>query len=78
MAQGKGLIVRRPDAKWLLDIKQGLYEYSELITKAEAMLLQLDIDFENSTLPERVNVNRVREVFLKMLIKFYSLDILNI
>jgi predicted nucleotidyltransferase len=60
--QGKGVIVKRPDAAELLEIRGGSWKYEILLEWAEKKLRDLDALYETSTIrkaPDRVLLNRL-------------------
>ena len=56
------LRVRRPDAAFLLDIRNGKYTLAQVNEMAEASLKEMREAEEKSTLPERPNYNRMNKV----------------
>lgn len=55
IAEGKGIIVRRPNAKELLDIRKGKIDLDTLIKTAEEKIRKMDELFAKSNLPNRVD-----------------------
>jgi len=55
IAEGKGIIVRRPNAKELLDIRHGKVDLDTLINTAEEKIAKMDELFEKSNLPKKVD-----------------------
>jgi predicted nucleotidyltransferase len=69
---GEGKInVFRNDREFLLDIKQGKYEYEELVEKAEAMKEELPLLFQNSNLPDEPLIDEVNKLLIKMREEYY-------
>jgi hypothetical protein len=60
IAEGKGIIVRRPNAQELIDIRQGKIDLQTLIDHVESEIKEVDILYKNSTLPESVDTKLVR------------------
>jgi uncharacterized protein len=58
--------VLRPNAKYLLDIKHGKYNLEEIVSDVERDISGLDECFKNSTLPNKVDKNKVKEILLKI------------
>ena len=54
IADGKGVVVRRPNASDLIDIKKGKVPLQELIDSADEKLVRINIAFDASGLPEDV------------------------
>ncbi len=65
IAEGKGVIVRRPDAEYLKSIRKGQIDLQTLIDAAEATIKEIDYIFDNNkTLPEEVPQELVSELIL--------------
>ena len=64
--QGKGLIVKRPDAEWLKSIRAGAMNYDEIIAWADAKMVTIEGLYETSPLrkaPDRVKIDELcREI----------------
>jgi len=58
--------VRRPNADYLLSIRRGEVDLEEIIFEAEKDIKKLDDVFENSNLPNEVDVNFVNDLLLKI------------
>jgi predicted nucleotidyltransferase len=65
IAEGKGLIVRRPEREYLLSIRRGQVNLEDLLAQAETLKNDMDKAYENSPLPGKVD----RGFFMKLLIK---------
>lgn len=74
IAQGQGIIVRRPNREFLLDIRYGTMDYDELVTAAEAKIELADTLYDNSLLPDRVDAEFVDELLIRMRREYYGLD----
>lgn len=64
IAEGKGIIVRRPNAKELIDIRQGKVDLQTLIDHAESEIKEIDILYSNSTLPDSVDMNYIENILV--------------
>lgn len=74
IAEGKGIVVRRPNAKELLDIRKGKVDLDTLIKTAEEKIEKMDELFEKSNLPDKVDhkfidklTKKIREDFFETL-----------
>jgi uncharacterized protein len=67
----KTLQVRRPDAKELLEIRQGKVDLDSIITKAEADIVLLDKLYEESDLPNDVDMDFCNHLLLEMRNRVY-------
>jgi predicted nucleotidyltransferase len=70
IAEGKGIIVRRPNAKELLNIRKGKVDLDTIIKIAEQKIKKMDELFEKSNLPKKVDhkfienlTNKIRKEF---------------
>ena len=73
IAEGKGLIIERPDAKELLDIRLGKVKLDDLIDWSENELKNIVGLFEKSNLPENVDENFVNELLVEIRKKYYGI-----
>jgi len=72
IANGEGVIVRRPDAEYLLSIRRGEVSLEELIDIADNNINDMDELFDNSDLPEKVDKDLVHNLLVKIRKEFYS------
>lgn len=73
IADGKGIIVRRPNRQELIDIRQGKIDLQSLIDRAERDIEEIDLLFEKSGLPEKVDPELVNQILVEVRKQFYSL-----
>lgn len=59
VAQGKGMILERPDRDFLLSVRRGEQPYDELIKIIEEKKVIMDESFEKSNLPERLDRKKI-------------------
>ena len=74
IAQGKGIIVRRENAQELLAIRRGEVDLQSLIDRAENDILEIDILFNESNLPDSVDPDLTKSLLINIRRKIYSLD----
>lgn len=72
IGEGKGIIVRRPDAQELLAIRRGEVDLDSLIDIADKAIDNMDEVFENSTLPNKVDKELVNNLLTKIRKEFYK------
>jgi predicted nucleotidyltransferase len=72
IGEGKGIIVRRPDAQELLAIRRGEVDLDSLIDIADKAIENMDEVFENSNLPNNVDKNLVNKLLIKIRKGFYK------
>ena len=73
IAEGKGIIVRRPNAQELIDIRQGKVDLQTLIDHVESEIKEIDLLYKNSTLPDRVDMNLVEQILIDIRKQIYNL-----
>lgn len=56
IAQGKGVIIRRPNAKELLDIRKGRINLENFFNSVEDKLKEVDKAYDNCDLPEEIEI----------------------
>ena len=66
------LRVKRPDREFLLDIRQGKYEYDELVGWAEEKKKELENLYRHSTLPEKTDLKIINDLLTNLRERFYS------
>ncbi len=71
IAEGKGIIVRRPNAKYLLSIRKGEVALDELIKWAEAEIVIIDELFKASNLPDEVDFELTNNLLITIRKQFY-------
>jgi hypothetical protein len=73
IAEGKGIIVRRPNAKDLIGIRQGKVDLQSLIDTVEKEIIEIDNLYKNSTLPDKVDMNMVENLLITIRKQIYKL-----
>ena len=73
IAEGKGIVVRRPNAQELIDIRQGKVDLQTLIEHVESEIKEIDLLYKNSTLPDKVDMNLVEQIMIGIRKQIYSL-----
>jgi len=64
--------VRRSDRDFLLGIKQGDFEYDDLVSKAESLKEELDMLYDTSSLIEKPDEAQVNELLVNIRSEFYT------
>ena len=72
IGEGRGVIVRRPNAKELISIRKGEVDLQSLIDHAESELKNIDEIFKGSNLPDYVEPNEVHNLLVEIRSRFYS------
>ena len=72
IAEGKGVVVKRPNTQALLDIRSGKVDLDTLINESESKISKMIALFQNSNLPENVCGEFVHKLLVKIRKKFYE------
>jgi hypothetical protein len=64
--------VQRHDREFLLDIKQGKFEYDELVNKAELIKAELAELYTESDLPSEPHIKAINELLIRMRTIYYE------
>ena len=73
IAEGKGIIVRREDAEYLISIRRGEVDLESLIESVEKEIKDMDELFANSDLPDSVDRNFINELLIKIRKNIYNI-----
>lgn len=74
IAEGKGIIVRRPNAEFLIGIRKGKVNLQTLIENVEANIKEIDRIFAESDLPEKVEAGFISDLIRKIRKEVYKLN----
>ena len=72
IAKEKKVNVKRLDRQFLLDIKAGKYEYSQLLELANEKQLEMEKAFDASNLPDQPNRTKINELVYRIRERFYT------
>ena len=72
IAEGKGLIVRRPDFEYLISIRKGKVDLAQLLEKAQLLKNEMDEAFATSSLPDNVDRGFFLSLLPKIRKQFYN------
>jgi hypothetical protein len=72
IAEGKGIIVRRDDADYLISIRRGEVDLESLIESVEKEIKDMDELFANSNLPDKVDEHFVNDLLIKIRKNIYK------
>lgn len=72
IGSGMGIIVKRPDAQKLLDIRRGLVDLDSLIDSVEHRISEMDEIFHNSDLPDSVDQKILDEILINIRREHYN------
>ena len=68
------ILVRRPNAEYLLSIRRGEVDLKQLLDSAEADLVEIDAEFDNCSLPSSADFEETRQLLLKVRKFYYNTD----
>jgi len=69
----KKVNVKRPNRDFLLDIKAGKFEYEDLLKMADEKQAEMELTFQNSTLPNEPDLAVINDLTYRLRDKFYRL-----
>lgn len=72
IAEGKGVIVKRPNAQELIAIRQGKIDLNTLIKTSEEKIKKMDDLFKNSSLPNEVDEGFANDLLINVRKSFYN------
>lgn len=72
IAEGKGIIVRRPDAEYLISIRKGEVDLQTLIDDVETEIKEIDRLFNESVLPDDVDMEFIHNLIVKIRKQIYK------
>ena len=73
IGEGKGIIVRRPNAQELISIRKGEVDLQTLIDSIEDEIKEVDKIFEDSNLPEKIDENFINNLIINIRKQIYNL-----
>lgn len=74
IAEGKGIIVKRPNTSELISIRKGEVDLQTLIDNVENEILEIDNLFDNSNLPNSVDSDFVHNLLVKIRNQVYNIN----
>ncbi len=72
IGRDKAVNVIRPNRDFLLGIKNGAYEYEELLAMAESKQTEMEKAFESSDLPENPDLELIGKLAFELRETFYG------
>jgi hypothetical protein len=73
IAKGEGINVRRPNAKDLIAIRKGEVDLQTLIDSVEKEIIEVDKLFDNSELPDSIDIEFINNLIVKIRKQIYKL-----
>jgi predicted nucleotidyltransferase len=62
ISEGRGIVVRRPEAEYLKDIRKGVYDLTSILGSAEGMIEKINSNFDNCDIPHGVDTDFRRDL----------------
>ncbi|HNF49407.1 MAG TPA: nucleotidyltransferase domain-containing protein [Chitinophagales bacterium] len=72
IANEKKIFVKRPNRDFLLMVKSGELEYDEIMEMANKKKQEMEMAFENSSLPDMPDVTILKKILVDLRCKFYA------
>jgi hypothetical protein len=72
IALSQQVIVRRMNRDFLFKVRQGEFEYEDLLAMAEKRIQNIEKLYQNSSLPEEPNVLKINELLIEIRDAFYQ------
>lgn len=72
IATEKKIYTYRKDREWLLSIRQGKFQYEELLQMAEEKLQQIETHYASSDLPETPDIAAIEKILVEMRKDWYE------
>ena len=72
IGEDKGVIIKRNDFKYLLDIKKGNINLNDILKESSEIMDKLNDLFENSNLPDDIDLNKVNSFLFKIRNSFHT------
>ncbi len=72
IAKEASIVVRRKERKQLLEIRSGLYEYDDLVKRANDTLAEVKVAFEKSTLPDALDKDLANDLLVEIRKTWYT------
>lgn len=70
--QGQGVMVKRPDRDYLLSIRNGAFEYDEIVARSDELVAQLETLYEASPLPHAPDVEKIDALLVSIYRDFWK------
>lgn len=74
ISKGKGVIVRRPNAQELLNIRNGEMDLFSILKSVEEKIKKADELYKNSNLPDDVDLEFVNNLLISVRKSFYNIN----
>ncbi len=72
IAEGKGMILKRPDADKLIDIRKGKVDLQTIIDQAKNEIKIIDEIYDNCDLPESIDKTHLNELLTNLRLRWYN------
>ena len=72
IADGKGIIIRRPNRDYLLSIRKGEVDLQSIIDKSDEIIKNINENFKTSTLPDSIDMEKVNDILVNIRKEIYG------
>jgi hypothetical protein len=72
IADGKGIIIRRPNRDYLLSIRKGEVDLQSIIDKSDEIIKNINDNFKTSTLPDSIDMEKVNDILVNIRKEIYG------
>lgn len=71
--EGKGVLVKRPDAQEILEIRNGAWSYERLIEEANRLERECDELYKTSSLPHKPDIHKLNDLCVEIVHEYHRL-----
>ena len=70
--RGEGVIVKRPDRDYLLSIRNGAFEYEEIVARSDELVAELESLYSTTPLPHAPDVEKIDALLVSIYRDFWK------
>ncbi len=71
--EGNGVLVKRPDAQEILEIRNGAWSYERLIEEANRLERECDELYKTSSLPHKPDIHKLNDLCVEIVHEYHRL-----
>jgi len=69
---GEGVKVKRPDRDYLLSIRNGAYNYEEVVARSDELIAELETLYDQAPLPDSPNVEKIDALLVSIYADYWK------
>ncbi len=69
--RGEGVVVKRPDRDYLLSVRNGAFEYDEIVACSDNLVAELETLYDDAPLPEAPDVEKIDALLVSIYRDFW-------